>query len=437
MTKEISKSKLKKDSLLEALTNNAFEGVRITGDISRPKKLSPYDHVHRHIPSLNFRLNLVTKKVEHLNLKDVDDVEINSIYLDIKEKCDRVSKGLVTDYLLSDRLEEYHPFREYFDSITAIDSSEYLDKLFDSLNIDFENKTDYSICKGLFIKWLLQFFASAYHSGPLDLMMVFTGSQNSGKTYFFENILPKELSKYVTTIKDFPRKEEDAKMMMCNSLLLLRDDITGVGGKDKDWIKSILSNQELSYRAPYGKSTAKYRRYAVLCATSNDMGVITSEEKANRRIFPLKINKRNHQLFDEVLSNGIDVFWGELKNIWNKATNKRDLYRVSKKEIEFLSTLTEFRETDEMHEVITKYFVADPNGKCTVTDIKIRLKRETLKEYHRNNIGKYLNQIKVESNRTTAKGKSVKYYKLKSIEAPYETPLPETDESSTPRGNTQ
>ena len=80
MTKEISKSKLKKDSILEALTNNAFEGVRITGDISRPKKLSPYDHVHRHIPSLNFRLNLVTKKVEHLNLKDVDDVEINSIY---------------------------------------------------------------------------------------------------------------------------------------------------------------------------------------------------------------------------------------------------------------------------------------------------------------------------------------------------------------------
>ena len=364
--------------------NFNFEFTKIKGN-------NALKAVHEHISTVELKRNLVTNRIEQNGIVELDDIGMNSLYLYIKSRKHSVTKTLVTDYCMSNRVDSYHPFRDFFNSIEPINSEDYITKLFNSLNLSFPDQAieinineeikkinPKEICFSLFKKWLLQFPASSFEVGPLDIMMIFVGPKNNGKTYFFENLLPQQIrDKYITIISDFPKKEEDAKMMLCNSLMILLDDLSGTGGKSAAWQKQILSSQYLSYRAPYGRNILKNRRYAVLCATANDEKVIPNEE-GNRRKFPLRVDKRDKKAFDQIANDPEMRLWREIKGLWKSVGEgkgkKRDLFRVNETEIAYMSSLLDFTELDPAKEIINKYFEAsDGDEFMTTTDIMLEL----------------------------------------------------------------
>ena len=332
-----------------------------------------YDTIEQHIESIGLVTNLMTNRVETKELIQLKERDYVSIYLDIVKDNPKISKQLVYDYIESDRLPSYHPFEKYFDSLTAIEpvgEQSTIYKLFDSLNVEFDNDDEKKLCFGLFTKWMLQFLTSGYQVSAAELMLVLTGKMNNGKTYFFKNLLPKSLDKYFITIKDFPRKDEDAKAMMCENILVLRDDITGTGSKDKDWIKSVLSSETLTFRAPYQRSTDTHRRYAVLCATTNDNNVLGSDERDNRRVFPLKVDDRDQEAFDAIQEIGIDNLWAELKYLFDNAKDKTMLTSTTHEEMEYLSTRDELKEVDLVKEFLIENFESSDEAYTTTYEIK-------------------------------------------------------------------
>ena len=229
----------------------------------------------------------------------------------------------------------------------------------------------------LFIKWLCQFMTSSYQDAPSELQLVLTGSQGGGKTFFFSNLLPKVLNKdYYKSIQDFPRNDSDAKELLSNNLFVLRDDITGEGtsgnsngGKNKDWIKSILSANMLTYRTPYARVAKSVPRYAVLAATTNDLAVLGTEETANRRILPLRVNKRDKEKFDDILKNGIDDLWREVKYIYNSVEDKRSLVSTTEEEIEWLSSLDSMRAEDSAQDFLLDCYEVAEDSFTSTKDI--------------------------------------------------------------------
>ena len=335
-----------------------------------------YETVAEHINKIGLITNLMTNRVETKELIQLKERDYVSIYLDIVQDNPKINKQLVYDYIESDRLPSYHPFASYFDSLTPIKpngTSSTIYKLFDSLNVEFDDPNEKALCFGLFTKWMLQFLTSGYQIAAAELMLVFTGKMNNGKTYFFNNLLPKSLNKYFITIKDFPRKDEDAKAMMCENILILRDDITGTGSKDKDWIKSVLSSTTLTFRAPYQRSTDSHRRYAVLCATTNDNNVLDNTERDNRRVFPLRVDDRDQTKFDDIQNNGIDLLWGELKYMYDEAEDKTMLTRTNSAEMEYLSTRDELREVDLIKEFLTENYEFDNTHLTSTYEIREHL----------------------------------------------------------------
>ena len=332
-----------------------------------------YEVVEQHIEKIGLTTNTMTNRVETKDLVQLKERDYVSIYLDIVKDNPKISKQLVYDYIESNRLPSYHPFVTYFESLTPIEpkgTSSTIYKLFDSLNVEFEDPEEKSLCFGLFTKWMLQFLTSGYQVAPAELMLVLTGKMNNGKTYFFKNLLPKDLNKYFITIKDFPRKDEDAKAMMCENILILRDDITGTGSKDKDWIKSILSAEQLTFRAPYQRSTDTHRRYAVLCATTNDNNVLGSDERDNRRVFPLRVDNRDQDVFDKIQEDGIDNLWSELKYMYDEAKDKEMITSTTRAEMEYLSTREELKEVDLVKEFLTENYEYDDAHLTTTYEIR-------------------------------------------------------------------
>jgi len=332
--------------------------------------LSALETVEGYVREQGFVRNELTLSPETSSRKPLTDFEFTNTYLNILRNNPRVQKNLVIDVLESDRLPSYHPFREYFDGIDPMSGTTNILNLFESLNVECKSGEDLDMSYKLFIKWLTQFITSSYQDAPAEIQICLTGKIGAGKTFFFKNLLPKALSgKYMKSIQDFPRNDSDAKELLATNLLVLRDDITGEGtsgssnaGKNKDWIKSILSADTLVYRTPYARKSKVCPRFAILACTTNDLAVLSSEETANRRILPLRVNSRDKDKFDAILENGIDDLWREVKYIYQSAEDKRTLVGTTEEEIEWLSTRDDMRAEDSKKDWLLETFIHNTDG---------------------------------------------------------------------------
>ena len=332
--------------------------------------------IEGYVRNEGFIRNELTLRPETNDRKPLTDYEYTNTYLNILRDNAKIQKNLVIDVLESDRLPSYHPFREYFDSLEPIGGTSTILSLFESLNVECQSDEDLDMSYRLFIKWLTQFMTSSYQDAPSELQLVLTGNQGGGKTFFFSNLLPKVLNKkYYKSIQDFPQNDSDAKELLSNNLFVLRDDITGEGtsgsnrGKNKDWIKSILSANMLTYRTPYSRVAKTVPRYAILAATTNDLAVLGTEETANRRILPLRVNKRNKEQFDTILENGIDLLWREVKYIYNSVEDKRTLVSTTEEEIDFLSSLEDMRAEDSAQDFLLDCYQVNKDSFTSTKDI--------------------------------------------------------------------
>ena len=319
------------------------------------------------IRAKGIRRNLITKDLEKPNGRQMGDDELNTMFLSLRSY--GITDGVFNKICSSTLLEGFSPFVEFFDSLEHLPSGEpsAIDKLFSSLTIkpnynsvcykDGKPIEEIKILRSLFEKWLLQFVASSYEVGPLDLMLVFIGPKNIGKTHFFNHLLPKRLRNYKTVKGDWPRKDNEFDMIIGKKLLFVRDDINpNERGRDISWVKSTLSSEIATYRAPYDRTPRDHQRYAVIAATSNERDVLSGEQE-NRRIIPLDVEKFDHKQYNEVTESESLNLWRELKQTWdNWSGRKRDLFRISEDEKAYLSSLVSFKKTDSLHEAIKSLF---------------------------------------------------------------------------------
>ncbi len=324
------------------------------------QKITPLLIVENFFSSKNIRRNEVTKFCENEHGDQLEETDINTFYIDCKKRKSTVSKSLVTDYLFSHYTKSYNPFIDFFDKVEPVNpvNDDLIEKLFWSLNPQIR-KTEHEPCLSLFKKWLLQIYASVYRAGDLDLMLILIGGKNCGKTYFFDHLLPKPLRKnYYSRISNFPTNEADAKAQVCENLLLFRDELTPLSsGKNSSFQKYILSGTHETYRAPYGKGSLKREKYAVCCGAGNDYQILPNDG-SNRRYFAISINKRDKEVYDQIVEDTSFRLWGQLKFIWESVpkSKRRDLYRISDEEIEYLSELGQFKEPDVIGDIILRHF---------------------------------------------------------------------------------
>lgn len=374
MKTDISKFHLIEEAPVVEIAKKKLKESQVKHEISSSQKVNS---IVDYFKDNEIVRNNVTMQLEDKDGDAYDEIQMNTTYLKISEYT-KMSKDFFSTVIYSNFVPSYNPFEEFFDNLEPIEGEDYIEKLLDCLNlklsiheknIEFEGDTytmiERNIVKSLFTKWLLQFFASVYETAELDLMLILTGSKNSGKTYFFKHLLPEALKKeYVNIIHDFPKKEEDAYMILTGSLLTVRDDMKKTGNKDVAWLKQLMSAETLTFRAPYGKSTVKHRRHAVIAATSNDEQVIAYDD-SNRRFFPLKItSSTNRELYAEVIKDERMRLWRQLKYKWESfgesKEEKRAGYAITRKEIAYLSNLDDMTENDNremLEELVYKYIV--------------------------------------------------------------------------------
>jgi predicted P-loop ATPase len=162
---------------------------------------------------------------------------------------------------------------------------------------------------------------------------------------------------------------KDDQLLMCESWLILDDEMGGKSKKDEKMFKDLTSKKEFSLRAAYAKSNQKYKRLAVLCGTSNDTQLI-NDPTGNTRMLPVNVKSIDHNIY-----NSIDKIALLIEVV--RCYDAGDKWELTRDELERLEDTSEsFRPAPFEREIIQQFFQKGTEL-WTFTEIKIKVENET------------------------------------------------------------
>lgn len=249
-----------------------------------------------------FRRNEISNQIEWKKGGQIEDKDISEIYLETKKQFTKVNKNDITD-IISAKSKPYNPLKDFIEQNRGLINSGATKGLIEQLAITicsdsgiandvFDVEYEYHYIK----KWMVGMIASIYgHTSPLLLALV--GGMNTGKTFWFNHLLPAELNKYMAQIK--LSIEKDAEIAMTRYLMIFDDELSGKSRMEEKHLKELTSKKTFTFRPPYGRVSIQRPRLAVLCGTSNEEQIL-SDPTGNRRIIPIHVISINHELYNSI-----------------------------------------------------------------------------------------------------------------------------------------
>ena len=241
----------------------------------------------------------------------LDDIKLNTIYFATKNTLSiNVNKSDVRDMINSEATPTYNALNEFF-KIKEFESG-LIDKYVDCI----QPQSDYN--RWAFKKWIIgcvhNWISPIQETKVSPLTLVLCGQQQgTGKTSFFRNLLPKELSKYMIEHK-IDSKDKDSIYNLVKGLIVLDDEFGGLATKDVKDFKKIADANQIDIRLPYSAFYSKMKRKASLCGTSNDISVL-KDVTGNRRILPLNVMSID---YDSMIKIDTDSLWREAFHLWRE-----------------------------------------------------------------------------------------------------------------------
>lgn len=241
----------------------------------------------------------------------LDDIKLNTIYFATKNTLSiNVNKSDVRDMINSEATPTHNALNEFF-KIKEFESG-LIDKYVDCI----QPQSDFN--RWAFKKWIVgcvhNWISPINETKVSPLTLVLCGQQQgTGKTSFFRNLLPKDLSKYMIEHK-IDSKDKDSIYNLVKGLIVLDDEFGGLATKDVKDFKKIADANQIDIRLPYSAFYSKMKRKASLCGTSNDISVL-KDVTGNRRILPLNVISID---YDSMIKIDTDSLWREAFQLWRE-----------------------------------------------------------------------------------------------------------------------
>lgn len=253
----------------------------------------------------NLRRNVITRMVEDDGRK-LEDKELNSIWRAARKVFDKeVSFEMITRLVGSDFVPDYNPFIDFINEniergkeAAAGRAPSAIGALLSSIETPDPEYLQY-----FGKKWIVSIL-SAIEGEPSPLELILVGNEHgTGKTYWFNHLLPKELEDYFA--QSSLDEVQDGEILMTKKLIILDDEMGGKSKKDSKRFKRLTSQRVFSIREPYGRAHSDLRRLAILCGTSNEDDVL-DDPTGNRRKIPVQVTNILHNVYNSI--DKADVF---------------------------------------------------------------------------------------------------------------------------------
>jgi predicted P-loop ATPase len=328
--------------------------------------------------------NVITRKVE-INGSDLEEVDINTMFLDAKILFDELDKSLFTTIIFSRNTPDYNPVKELIESIEW-DGEKRLMQLGACITSD-TGTLDWR-CR-MAKTWYIGIISSVYGEVS-ELNFILVGDKNTGKTQFFKKLLPPELDNYFAGSQ--LNRGKDDEILMCEKIIILNDEYGGKNKMDERNEKRLMASPNFSLRVPYGKGNETIKRIANLCGTCNERDPL-DDATGNRRIIVMEANGK----FNFSLYNSLDKYQMLAEAL--VCFNNGDRPVLSDEDIIQLEEVTDgaYSKVSIEGELIQQWFngpeKCNPWDFMTTTQIKVKLEAHTRANLNINKIGSQLRKL--------------------------------------------
>lgn len=406
MKTEHNMKKKEVETLLEVVHKASDEELR-------SKKVNKkLENIELFIKNYGFEFNEVYGDYE-MNGKIMDNQDLNELYRKAMHVLGfDIPFNKVQRILDSNILPRFNPFDRYIESIEKLTPSGLIDAALDCFEFDLENQ-DPDLCRDFITRWMLGIISSM-HGVHSVYYLLLCGEQGTGKTKFFRLLMPEDLRKYYSEKKLTGSKDDD--IQMAQNLIVLDDEAGGMSKMESKKLKEMLSRTFFRTRLPYAAKAQNFKRWAVLCGTSNEEKVLT-DMTGNRRIIPINVKNFDFEAFEKIDK---DELFAELLHRYREDPEG---FMLSKEMIDKLAENSEGNIATTIEEdLLAKYFSPAERGEIgakglTATEIIMHMDAVGTKNLRLNlrAVGMALKRQGYTQSKARINGKPVRVYYLNTM----------------------
>ncbi|MBS7332910.1 MAG: virulence-associated E family protein [Weeksellaceae bacterium] len=301
----------------------------------------------------NFRYNIVTGKLEYKKVrnqmyKPITDFVENSILREVLKAKVKCSIQGLRYLLLSDYVEQFDPFKEYFTTLAEINQEiDYITELANTITT-----TNQELWIECFKKWFVAMVACVTNEKVVNqTVIVFSGKQGIGKTTWMEKLVPKPLKEYLFSGTINPNNK-DTLIHLAECMLINLDELENLNKTEIGSLKEIITKSHIRMRKAYGHNNETLPRRASFAGSVNTAQFLNDTTGSRRFLcFEVEHIEYHHSVnLDNCYKQALHLidegfrYWfnnEEIKNI----NQNNEQYQIKSPEEELL--LTWFEKADK------------------------------------------------------------------------------------------
>ena len=231
-------------------------------------------------------LNLQPSSINH---QELTDRHVNSLYrafsIDTGKRL-RISNLYII--IESDFYPEYHPLRDFLESLPAWDGmTDHIDALASRVHVtgctqDMHNR--------FFKKWIVAMVAAWIVDGVTNHeILTYIGPQGIYKSTFMRLLLPPELRGYYSARNFANRMTKDDRLELTEMGLIALEELDHMKLHELNQLKAITTDPTVNERAAYARYRERREHIASFCGTGNNAHFLT-DLTSNRRWLPFMVD---------------------------------------------------------------------------------------------------------------------------------------------------
>nr|WP_295666823.1 VapE domain-containing protein [Sphingomonas sp.] len=375
----------------------------------------------------NIRYNEVTNELQYKKIGDKEslykEINIDELYVRLQNDRIHISIQKLTSLLKAGIMENYNPFKTYFENLNKIDRKkefDYIEQL-----VSYIKTKNQERFKKHFKKMLVRSVACAINPNVVNkqAFILVHDKQNSGKTTFLNWLCPTDLKDYIT---ESIGTDKDSLIALGENFIINMDELATFNRSEINALKSMLSKASIKIRHPFGRKAILTSRRANFVGSTNKDSFLSDETGSVRWLcFELEYIDWNY-----TKDVNIDYVWAQAYDLYNSNFH----YELTAQEIEENELENKKHQIPSIEmDLIQRYFFPGTkesnNGFYTATDFLKILPEKLGMQFNSTpeKMGKALKTLGFERSSKTNGVHSIKGYFIKMNLASELTHLPDSD----------
>ncbi len=219
--------------------------------------------------------------------KELEDKSVNSLYC--RFCLDTGCQAKISDFYIiieSDFYPEYHPLREYLESLPAWNGIDYIDQVASMVHV---TGCEQEMHNRFFKQWLVAMVAAWLEPDKTNHeILTYIGPQGIYKSTFVRHLLPTELSGYFSTKNFAGRMSKDDRLELTEMALISLEELDSLQSAELNQLKAITTDPTVNERAAFARYKERRAHIASFCGTGNNPRFLT-DLTDNRRWLPFLV----------------------------------------------------------------------------------------------------------------------------------------------------